>query len=280
MSCRISNEQAANFLARYVSEMANFRGLQTNHIQSKSASSVSKENHIGVQDPSRFSVTLGSKTAGDSSISTTNPLLSSSFVKSSLPIPFHSLVQPQSTGLSAGSHLNRPGPTTLTTHRSQPGLAEQARSYTKSVSISSGSASDPSTDHHANLSNGERRPKTAQSLQDELLEASHRIKKNWLRNSVDAHFGLDSSSPVELPTDRSIIANDLSTNLSTLPPFQNEETGPSNQANLYELQGASTNDLSTRLAVTFSKILAHRDAIRRKLVISGDAFCGKSSLLS
>jgi hypothetical protein len=80
--------------------------------------------------------------------------------------------------------------------------------------------------------------------------------------------------------DRSVVANDLSTDLSTLFSFQNEETGPSSGPKVHESHGAGTDDLSTTPAVTFSDILAHRDTIRRKLVTSGDPFCGKSSLCS
>jgi hypothetical protein len=228
---------------------------------------------MGVQD-FRFFVTPVPETTGDSSISKTDPPPPPSFKPPSRPISFQNLVQLQSKKLSAGSHLNRPGPTSLTSHRSEPNLTEHARSQMKSISISSGSTSNPGADH------GEQRPKTAQSSQVELSEPSRQIQQNRPRNPIAAQFDVDSYSPVGLPTDRSVVANDLSTDLFTLSPFQNEETGPSDGPKLHESQGANRDDLSAAPAVTFSEILTHRDAIRRKLVTSGDPFCGKSSLCS
>ena len=132
--------------------------------------------------------------------------------------------------------------TGLTTRRSEPNMTEQARSHKKSF-----------------------------SLQDENLRP---------RNPLATHFDVDSYLPVELPGDEPFVANDLSTDLATQFPSKIEEAGPSYRPNLHESQGASTRGLSTTPAVTFSEILTDRDAIRRKLVIAGDPFCGKLSLCS
>jgi hypothetical protein len=78
-----------------------------------------------------------------------------------------------------------------------------------------------------------------------------------------------------------MVANDLTANLS-IPPFQSPEPGPSNQRNLPVdiLRRASQEEAPARPAVTFSEIERNRASVRRKVVMTGDAFCGKSALLS
>jgi hypothetical protein len=228
-------EQAADYLITESSEEPNSTDSQTKHTRS-----TSKEKHMGVQD-FRFFVTPVPETGEDSNMSTFNLQSTSSFGPPQ-PISFQTLVQLQSKRTSAGSYLDRPGPTGLTTRRSEPSMAELARSHKKSF-----------------------------SLQDENLRP---------RNTLAAHFDVDSYLPVELPGNEPFVANDLSTDLATQFASKSEEGGPSYRSNLHESQGASTRGLSTTPAVTFSEILTDRDAIRRKLVMAGDPFCGKSSLCS
>lgn len=204
---------------------------------------------MGVQD-FRFYVTSVPEMANDSTSSTTHLPSSSSFESPTRPVSFQTLVQLQRTKSSVGSYLNQPGSIALTTRRSEPSLTEQARSHKKSF-----------------------------SLQDEISVASQQIRKTRPSNPIATHFDVDTYSPVELPTDKPFVANDLSTDLVTLFPFQSEETKP-NRPNHHELHPISTGDLSTIPATTFSEILTDRHAIRRKVVIAGDPFCGKSSLCS
>jgi hypothetical protein len=208
--------------------------------QTKHTRSTSKEKHMGVQD-FRFFVTSVPETGEDSNMLTSNLQSTSSFGPPR-PISFQTLVQLQSKRTPAGSYLGRPGPAGLATRRSEPSMTEQARSHKKSF-----------------------------SLQDENLRP---------RSPPAAHFDVDSYLPVELPGDEPFVANDLSTGLATQFPSNSEEAGPSYRPNLHESQGASTRGLSTTSAVTPSEILTDRDAIRRKLVLAGDPFCGKSSLCS
>jgi len=202
---------------------------------------------MGVQD-FHFFVTPVPETAEALNASTTNLGTSSSFGPQPRPVSFQTLVQLQSKRTPGGSYLDRPGPAGLTTYRSEPSMTEQARSHKKNF-----------------------------SLQDELSEANKRSRP---RNPIATHFDVNSNLPVELPAHQPFVANDLSMDLATLFSSKSEETRPSNTPSFHNSQNASTGDLSTTPAVKFSDMLTDRDAIRRKLVIAGDPFCGKSSLCS
>jgi hypothetical protein len=125
-----------------------------------------------------------------------------------------------------------------------------------------------------------RSHKTSFSLDGEISEANHPTKKFRPRNPIATHFDFNSFLPVKLPADQPFVANDLSVDLATLLPSKIEESRPSNRSDLRDSQGTSMGKLSNTPAVTFSDILTDRDTIRRKLVIAGDPFCGKSSLCS
>jgi hypothetical protein len=243
-------EQAADHLVTESSEEPNFLGSQVKHTRPKSASSTLKEKHMGLQD-FRFFVTGVPETGEDFSTSTSRVQPSSSFGPPLRPVSFQTLVQLQSKGTSAGSYLDRPGPTDLTTRRSEPSMTERARSH-----------------------------KTSFSLDGEISEANHPNKKSRPRNPIATHFEVNSSLPVELPANQPFVANDLSVDLATLFPSKSEESRPSNRPDLRDSQGASMGKPSKAPAVTFSDILTDRDAIRRKIVITGDPSCGKSSLCS
>jgi hypothetical protein len=231
---------------------------------------------MGVHDPFRFYVSPVSETAKNISTSASNP--SSPFEPPPNLVSFQGLVQLQSSALSAGSHLDRLGPTTLRSHRSESSLAAQAKSHKKSHSFDSGFFDN----HNLNPLAEERRPSTAENGQDELSETGRQLENSRPRNPIAARWDADSYMAVELPTVEPCIANDLTTNLSMPFPSQNEETATTGRRSSleYELPGASPNSSSTRPAVTFSEMLNNQAAVRRKVVISGDVFCGKSALVS
>jgi hypothetical protein len=235
-----------------------------------------RSKRMGIHDPFRFYVSPVSETAENISTSASNP--SSSFEPPPSPVSFQSLVQLQSSALSAGSHSYRLGQTTLTSHRSESSLTAQAKSHKKSHSFDSGFFDN----HNLNPLIEARRPSTAKSRQDELSETGRQLENNRPRNPIATRWDADSYIAVELPTGEPCVANDLMTNLSILLPFQNEETATAGQRSLseYELQGANLDSSSTRPAVTFSEMLNNQAAVRRKVVISGDVFCGKSALVS
>jgi hypothetical protein len=235
-----------------------------------------RSKRVGVFDPFRFYVSPVFEAAGNGSTSASNR--SSSFESLPKPVSFQDLVQLQSSALSAGSHLNRLGPTTLTSHRSESSLAAQAKSHNKSRSFDLGFYDN----HNLNPTIEERRPSTAKTQQDEPSEHARRLEMNRPRNPIAAPWNADSYIAVELPADAPCIANDLMTNHSIPFSSQNEETERAGQRSLseHELQGASPDSSSTRPAVTFSEMLNNQVTIRRKVVISGDVFCGKSSLVS
>jgi hypothetical protein len=231
---------------------------------------------MGIYDPFRFYVSPVSETAKNISTSASNP--SSSFEPPPSPVSFQGLVQLQSSALSAGSHLDRLGPITLTSHRSESSLRAQAKSLKKSHSFDSGFFDN----HNLNPLIEERRPSTAKSGQDELSETGRQLENSRPRNPIAAHWDADSYIAVELAADGLCVANDLTTTLSMPFPFQNEETATTGRRSSleHELPGASPNVSSSRPTITFSETPNNQAAVRRKVVISGDVFCGKSALVS
>jgi len=244
---------------------------------------------MGIHDSFRFYVSPVSETAKNISTSASNP--SSSFEPPPSPVSFQDLVKLQSSALSAGSHLGRLDPTALKSHRSESSLTAQAKSHKKSHSFDSGFFDN----HNLNPLIEMRRPNTAKSGQDELSETgrqledsrprnpiARQLEESRPRNPIAARWDADSYMAVELPTDEPRVANDLTTNLTMLFPFQNEETATTDRRSSleHELPGASPNGSSTRPPVTFSEMLNNQAAVRRKVVISGDVFCGKSALVS
>lgn len=243
-------EQAADHLVTESSDEPKILGFQAKHTRSQSASSTSKEKHMGLQD-FRFFVTGVPETAEDSSVSTSKVRPSSASESPPQPVSFQTMAQLQSKTTSVTSYLDRPGPAGLTIRRSEPNMTERAKSH-----------------------------KTSFSLDGELSDANQPTKKFRPRNPIATHFDFNSSLPAELPADQPFAANDLSVDLATLFPSKSEESRSSDRPSLRNLQGTSTGKQSNATAVTFSDILTDRDAIRRKIVIAGDPFCGKSSLCS
>lgn len=187
------------------------------------------------------------------------------------PVSFQSLVQLQSSSSSTGSDL--------TSHRSESNLLDQANAHKKSQSF------DSRFLYHGPLYDSNVLS-TAKGKQNEVVSPIQSARPgnpiaNRPRNPVAAPWSADFSFPAELPASKHLVANDLTANLS-IPPFQNPEPGLANQRNLSVniLRRASQEDASARPAVTFSEIESNRTSVRRKVVMTGDAFCGKSALLS
>jgi hypothetical protein len=231
---------------------------------------------MGVPEPLSFYVSPVFETAENST--TSAPNLSSSFKFPPYPVSFHDLVQLQSSELSAGPHLSRLSPTTLATRRSESNLTAQAKSHKKSRSFDSRF----SDNRNLNPTVEERRPTTAISQQDEVTNNVSRRDIFRPRNPIAARWDAESYTVVELPADGPCILNDLTTNLPITLSSHNEETGTVGELSLpeHKFLGASPGSSSTRPAVPLSEMLNNQAAIRRKVVISGDPLCGKSSLVS
>ena len=230
---------------------------------------------MGVPEPLSFVVSPIFETAENTT--TSAPNLSSSFKLPPYPVSFHDLIQLQSSELSAGSHLNRLSPTTLATRRSESNLTAQAKLH-KSHSFDSGL----SDNRNLNPTVEERRPTTAISQQDEITNNVRSRDIFRPRNPIAARWDAESYTAVELPTDGPCISNDLTTKLPITLSSHNEETGTVGELSLSEHKflEASPGGSSTRPAVPLSEMLNNQAAIRRKVVISGDPLCGKSSLVS
>jgi hypothetical protein len=230
---------------------------------------------MGVPEPISFNISPAFETAENST--TSAPNLSSSFKFPPYPVSFHDLVQLQSSELSAGPHLIRLSPTTLATCRSESNLTAQAKSH-KSRSSDAGL----SDNRNLNQTVEERRPTIAISHQAELTYNARSRDIFRPRNPIAARWDAESYTAVELPADGPCISNDLTTNPPTTLSSHNEETGTVAELSLSEdkFLGASPGGSSTRPAAPLSETLNNQAAIRRKVVISGDPLCGKSSLVS
>jgi hypothetical protein len=165
----------------------------------------------------------------------------------------------------------------LTTRRSESNLTAQAKSHKKGCSLDLGF----SDNRNLNPTMEERRPATAKSQQDEVPDNVRGLDIVRPRNPIAAPWDAESYTAVELPADGPRISNDLTANPPITLSSHNEETGTAGELRSPErkLQGASPGGSSTRPAVILSKMLNNQAAIRRKVVISGDPLCGKSSLV-
>lgn len=185
---------------------------------------------------------------------------SNSLNLSSKPISSQSLARLQSSTSSSDLSLDRLG------------VVMEAKSHNKSHSF------DSSFTHNHSFALG-----TAESWQNELSEITRQMGNDRPKNPITARWDPDSYFRGVKPDPRgdgSYIANDPQAAFSLPHSSRPKGTGTAGQQSLSGHESSGANPRVTRPAITFSEILDTSPAIRRKILICGDVFCGKTSLVS
>ena len=188
----------------------------------------------------RFFVTPVPETGEDSNMSTSNLQSTSSFGPPR-PISFRTLVQLQSKRTSVGSYLDQPGPPAW----QLIGLNLIWQSKQDPIKRVSPAGWEPSA-----------KKSSCRSLWCRFLLAC-RITRRW---AICCKWSVNGS--------RNAI------------PLQKWRSGTIISTQSTWIAGSKYERLVNYTGCYISEILTDRDAIRRKLVIAGDPFCGKLSLCS
>ena len=172
---------------------------------------------------------------------------------------------------ASSSNLRRLSQSALLTRRSESSLTAPAKSHKKSISFDS--AFSNNHNHNSNQPMEDQRSSAAESRQDELSEASRRLHRPMNPIATQLH-----TAAVELPTTE--IANDLTAIFLAHSYSQNAEIESQRSPPGQDSRETNVAGSPNLPAITFSNMLDRQVPTRRKVVICGDVFCGKSSLVS
>jgi hypothetical protein len=196
-----------------------------------------------------------SEADGNSGLSPTEPF--------ARPVSFDTLVQLQSSALSA--HMHRPSLSSLTGDGPESSLTTGTKSHKQSVSFDSAFSNNHGLSPPLQTSGEGQHDKLL-----DLAEASRQLQYRRPKNPLGASLGF------QFPPGN--VANDLTAHLS---PTRHEEQVTIPRQITLEQEASRPSPTSPSVpSITFSDVLDGHAAIRRKVVISGDVYCGKSSLVS